>query len=361
MTTNKSAPLNVAIVGCGDIVRKFHCPALKHLRSNGLFRVAALVDPEIERAKALQKHFREAVCFCDISQLSAPSIDLAVVATPPHLHAALSIALLNSGINVLCEKPMAIDLVEAKSMLDSANENGLLLAVGLVQRFFSAVQVIQDILKQGIIGQAESITITRGGTPGKVTDWRYRKQLAGGGILMEVGIHHIDEMIWWLGYPEEIVYEDDALGGLESNCQLQMRFKSGARGSLRLSRGINLRESRLIQCSSGWLKTEDNPDILSMGFDNCQYSLKGLLSPEDSGRRVLVKNSQASSDLQPYIEQLRNVGRAILGLENLMVPGSQGIKSLEAIEHCYRARTLINMSWLAQDELAMAFKISQSN
>jgi predicted dehydrogenase len=356
---NKALPLKIAIVGCGALAQRYYCPALGQLAQDGLFKVAALVDPVAERRDALHKHFTEAALLQDINQLSDLGIDLAIVATPPHCHATQSISLLNSGISVLCEKPMATSLIDANAMIEAASHSTAILAIGLIHRFWPAVQVIHQVLCLGILGAVESVTMTRGGSPSLVTDWRYRKSLAGGGIMMEVGIHQIDEIIWWLGYPQEIIYGDDALGGVESNCQLHMKFGSGAIGNLRLSRDINLPLHRLIKCSNGWLETSETPDNLTIGFNRCQYALRGTVRAANLPLQGTAANARPFTVLQTYIEQLRNVARAILGFEELLVSGQEGIKSLQLIESCYRQRTLVSMPWFSQEELARAHQLSQ--
>ena len=135
-----------------------------------------------------------------------PDIDAVIVATPPHLHAAISIAALKKGKHVLCEKPLARTAREAQAMITAAKAAGVTLKCGFNHRHHPGIQKVQEWLEAGLIGRPlfARCRYGIGGRPGFEKEWRADRQVVSGGQLMEQGIHGIDLGRWFLGEFAEV-------------------------------------------------------------------------------------------------------------------------------------------------------------
>jgi len=138
--------------------------------------------------------------------VSDPRIDAVVVCTPPHLHAEISIASMEAGKHVLCEKPLARTIDEAMKMVKKTSETGKVLKCGFNHRHHPAVLQVKKWIDSGLIGELHFARCRYGigGRVGYEKEWRANPKLVGGGQLMEQGIHGIDLFRWFLGQLTEV-------------------------------------------------------------------------------------------------------------------------------------------------------------
>lgn len=348
MTASK--PLKVALVGCGAVTRLYYTPALQQLEKLGQVRVVALFDPNPGNVAPIQKAFPGAVSVRDFEELMQSGLDLAIVASPPQHHASQTIPLLHAGLSVLCEKPMALTVAEGEAMVTAAVDAQRLLAIGLVRRFLPAAQTIHTFLSRNILGNVKSFSCSEG----RVFKWPVQSAsyFRDNGVLRDIGVHVLDLLTWWWGEPEEIVYEDDAMGGAELNCRIQVKFPQGFSGEVRLSREFLLPNSCVIQCENGTLNWDiDETNQLRLGVPDSRYSLVSQLHHVKSMQNGLIIPGPIGADFHAsFVDQLKNVIAAVRGTEPLTVTGEAGLASLKAIETCYFQRRLLDMPWLGTRE-----------
>src|SRR6185436_6021216 len=144
--------LKVAVIGCGAVVERFHGPALSTLVDLGEVEVVALCDPDAARLGAVAKSFPRAATLTSVSNVAATQPDLALIASPAGMHADQSIALLEAGIHVLCEKPIAARTTDAERMIASAVRARRVLAVGLFRRFYASTRLVRGLVVSGRLG-----------------------------------------------------------------------------------------------------------------------------------------------------------------------------------------------------------------
>jgi len=352
-----TAPLGVALVGCGAVARLYHAPALAALARAGTAEVRALVDPEPARVAELQVVFPAAARVERLSELSRLGIGLAIVASPPGFHAAQTRELLGAGLSVLCEKPLAPTMAEAESIVDAARTAKGIVAAGLFRRFFPATQTIRRLLAGGVIGDIRRFDCFEGGRfawPVQSPGFFARSGLSGG-VLLDIGVHLLDLLGWWWGEPLEVDYEDDAMGGVEANCRLRLTFPPGFVGEVRLSRDWALPNRYVIEGSRGWIAWEVNEaDGLAVGFHGSDVALDARLHAERLANGLPSVGARAWSFTQSFTSQLANVVAAIGGSAPLAVPAEQALPSLALIERCYRRRRLMPMPWLGAEETRRA-------
>jgi predicted dehydrogenase len=353
--------LQVVLIGCGAVAELYYTPALKELERLDMVRVRALFDPNLDRVARLNKCFPAAGSLKDLNEIYKLDLDLAIIASPPVYHAEQTIFALKSGLAVLCEKPMATKVADGEAMIETAASAQKVLAIGLLRRFFPATWAIGQLLDMQVLGQVRSFYFSEGGIFRWPTRSRsfFDKTVAGGGVLIDIGVHLLDLLTWWFGRPEEILYEDDAMGAIEANCRMRLTLANGVRGKVRLSRDVSLPNRYVIEGEKGWLAWNVNEaDRIQMGFNDIEFAHDIRLCDKRFSKKLPDLGRPSFNFEQSFVDQLRNVVAAIHGAEKLLVPPEQALAGLRLIENCYRHRKLLPMAWLNESELMRAHELN---
>ena len=360
--TEKSIP--VILVGCGAIGRFFYTPAIKILSEQGELFLQALVDPAKENIEILAKEFPDVNLADDISKVNISNKNLVIIASPHRYHASQSIYALEKGASVLCEKPMAASSVEAIAMMKAEQKSDGLLAIGLYRRFYPATEAINNIIKNKLLGSLKRFTIREG----NASEWQaasdsfFNSATASGGVFFDVGVHVLDQLIMWLGEPNNIIYADDAMGGLDVNARVSLSYPDEVKGELRLSKDWENENSHTFYFEKGivrWAVGDANGLQFSMPGENTLLS--GTLKDCFLRDNDINEGGNKRSDPQCFIEQLHNITASMRGEESLRVPSREGIKSLNLIEKCYDQKRLIEMPWLTPQEVDEARRLTAVN
>ena len=194
--------LKVAVIGVGNI-SYYHI--INYIK-NPHAELVAFCDINPDTLKRRGEEFNVKNLFTDYNEMFAkmPEIDLVSVCTWNNAHAPASIAALNAGKHVLCEKPMAMNAAEAKEMYQAALKNKRVLQVGFVRRFGNDAAVIRDFSEHGALGElyyARASYVRRNGNPG---GWFGDKSRSGGGPLIDLGVHVIDLVRYLMGNPKPV-------------------------------------------------------------------------------------------------------------------------------------------------------------
>jgi predicted dehydrogenase len=187
--------LGVGIIGCGLIGRK-RAAAL------GNARLVACADVIEEQAIALARSAPDATATRDWhAVLQHPGVDAVIVATPNDALAAIAVAALRAGKDVLVEKPAARTVAEIDAMISAQVASGRLVRVGFNHRYHPALQKARELVDAGAIGPMMFVRgrYGHGGRPGYDREWRSDPRRSGGGELIDQGVHLIDLSRWFLG------------------------------------------------------------------------------------------------------------------------------------------------------------------
>ena len=250
-------PLRVAVVGCGAMSREFHLPVLA---GHPDVRLVALVDRDETRARELARGYAVEAVFASEEALDRSVTDAVVIATPAAHHAPATLTLLARGLHVLVEKPVALNARDAAAMAEAADRHGVVLAVGLFRRLLPSTRLLRALVESELLGPPVSFDIREGSEYGwpAATLGNMRREQAGGGVLMDVGCHALDRLLFVLpGEPCLLDYEDNSLGGIESDCRVRLQVASRGRtleGEVELSRARTLRNSFQVTCERGVLE-----------------------------------------------------------------------------------------------------------
>ena len=235
--------LRLAVVGCGKAAQRIALPQLQRCRNA---RVVALVD--IDRAVA-----RHAARQCGLNapvwtdwrrMLREAEVDAVAVCVPNRFHAEVTIAALHAGKHVIVEKPMATTLADADAMVDAARARRRCLMVEQSQRFDPAHETAREILRCGLLGRVTQLRgrIGHAGPQywaGTRATWLTDHRQAGGGALMDIGVHILDVLRWLSGKEvRRICCQAGTLEQrvpVEDNASAMMEFTDGTLGSFEAS------------------------------------------------------------------------------------------------------------------------------
>ncbi len=209
--------VKVCIIGTGRIAQR-HAEAYLN---NPDVKIQAVCDVFEKGLNEFADKFSVEKVYTSLEEMLSveKDLDAADVCVWNKDHASSTIAALNAGLHVMCEKPMAISLEEAQKMVDAAKKNNKLLMIAQVARFSRESQVAKDLIEKGTLGDVyltKAKYLRRYANPG---GWFANKELSGGGPVMDIGVHVLDRSRYLMGGPKAVsVYAVNFNNiGLETN------------------------------------------------------------------------------------------------------------------------------------------------
>ena len=194
--------MKIAVIGCGSIANAAHIPSYMN---NPEAEIKYFCDIIPERAEAAVEKYGCGTAIVDYHEVLAdPEIEAVSVCTPNNVHATIAIDALRAGKNVLCEKPAARTYAEALEMQKVQNETGKILNIGVVNRFNDSVNLIKKYIDDGKLGEIYHVYVSFRahrsipGLGGAFTT----KAIAGGGALIDWGVHYLDIVMYCCGDPK---------------------------------------------------------------------------------------------------------------------------------------------------------------
>jgi predicted dehydrogenase len=172
---------------------------MQSLLAAGSATAAAIADPDPELRAAAAADAPEAVQAADLASLLAADLDGVVIATPSALHAEQAVTALGAGLPVFCQKPLGRDAAEAGAVVSAAERADRLLGVDLSYRHTEGIVRMKELLAEGAVGDVHAIELVFHNAYGPDKPWFTRRDLAGGGCLIDLGTHLVDLALWLTG------------------------------------------------------------------------------------------------------------------------------------------------------------------
>ncbi len=214
-----SNPLRVGIIGSGAIVQVAHLPTLRKMKS---VDVRAVCDTDLPKARAIADRFGIKNAFDDIEDLlGSEELDALVLCTPNHLHESHILAALSAGRHVLVEKPLALTSASAQKIARAAEKSDKVVLVGMNHRYRPDAQLVRSFVQSGELGTVDSV---RGSwhvfrASRAQLGWRQKRELSGGGAMLDLGLTMLDLAFWLAGnpVPERVTAVLDLERGVEQS------------------------------------------------------------------------------------------------------------------------------------------------
>lgn len=264
----------IGFIGCGKIAQIRHIP---EFAASTRAEIAGYYNPTRTRAEQMAGKYGGKVYDSVEEMLSDPTVDAVVISLANSAHASVSIAALEAGKDVLCEKPMATTIGECEDMIKAAEKSGRLLLIAQNQRLAPAHMKAKELIDGGVIGKVLSFRTAFGHSgpenwsirPGNDT-WFFRKDVAAMGVMADLGIHKTDLIQFLLGC--NVVGVNAVLStldkkdpdgkpiGVDDNAVCIFRMENGAVGTMTASWTYYGREdnSTVIYGSEGMIRIYDS-------------------------------------------------------------------------------------------------------
>jgi UDP-N-acetylglucosamine 3-dehydrogenase len=333
--------IRIAIAGAGAITDRAHIPALRSVADAQIVAIQSRTAEKADRvARAIWPDDSERPkIYTDFDEMLAREHPGAVgIFTPNHLHCEFTLKALDAGAHVLVEKPMAPTAAEARKMVDAAAKSKRVLMVAMQRRFGGVERAIKDALTSGAIGTPNFIRarLSHGGpehwAPGQ--KWFMTASEAGGGAMLDLGVHVADLAIWFMGEIDSVSGQVGTLAKqieVDDNGAMILHFKSGAIGVIEASWSSRPPLSAIeIFGSEGTVMTGYPRNDISI--------LKADGSPVPGfSREEIMSRFDPRDFLAPSRDLAATFIGSIQGRAKPTPDGNDGLRAVEAIEACYRS------------------------
>lgn len=237
--------LKVAYIGFGNSVRRYHLPYVERRKEfieiKYIYR--RIEDVETE-GKEAESWYPDIIFTSDIEiVLKDPDVNLVVINTPDRFHTYYAKQALENGKNVLVEKPFALDLEEAKEIMDLADKKGLVVTANHNRRFDPDMKTVRKVINSGLLGEIVELE--------SHYDY-FRPESAnktGFGYLQGLVVHPLDQVISLFGTPNKVVYDCRNIfkpGEADNYCELDMFYKNGLKAIVKSSVLVKIDYPRFI-------------------------------------------------------------------------------------------------------------------
>jgi UDP-N-acetyl-2-amino-2-deoxyglucuronate dehydrogenase len=341
MTDVDTGPLRVAVLGCGRVSRTAHYAAIKE---NPDFEFRAVCD--IDRARADEWSRKNNVrAYYDLDDMLArEALDLVSINTPNGLHPQLAAKVAERGINVLCEKPLAMKLRDADELIALCDRMGIKLFSVLQNRFNATNQLVKRAVERGRFGRLLTVNVTmrwRRSMNYYSEDhgWRGSRDLAGGAFTNQA-IHYVDTMQWLVGAAPVSCYSRMATAvhavEVETHGCAIVTFANGVIGSLNVT-CLNYPDDR-----EGSITLSGETGTVKVGGASMNKILEWEFAAPDPDEDRLA----GDANYEPptvygfgHSEMYRRIGRLLRRGEGDVPDGREGRKSVAILEGLYRSQS----------------------
>lgn len=327
--------IGVGIIGCGAITGYRHAPEFS---TNPYSKIIGYFNPGYEKAEIVAaKYGGRVYTSCD-EMLKDPLVDAVCICAPNKYHASLSIAAMEAGKHVLCEKPIATTIEEGVKMIEASERKKKILMIAHDLKFEYAHKKAKEIILNGDMGRILSFRTTFGhrgpehwSTEQGMNSWFFRKEDACSGVLGDLGIHKAHLIEWLIEDPIEEVKAFSSVRDKKKengnyvetydNSICLLRTKSGIIGTLTASWTYydKMDKSTVIYCSNGTIEIYNHVEI-------------PLILAKNTKERICY-----SFDKQSRSGIADSFINSIMNMTSPAVSGEEGLRALKVIMACAEA------------------------
>ncbi len=317
----KQQPLRVALVGAGAISQT-HCAALKQ---TSLAHLVAVCDINAKAAHSLAESTGVSAYESLDKLIRCVDFEAAIVSTPPNTHPEICCELLERGIHVLCEKPVAVSLELARKMFHVSQATGAKLTMASKFRHVDDVRAAKSMIDSGMVGEVVLLENMFTANVDMRNRWNSNPEISGGGVLIDNGTHSVDIMRYLLGPLAELqVIEGKRLQTpmVEDTVKIFLRSADGVLGDIDLSWSIN-------KGQPAYINLYGSEGTIMVGWKESKF------------RRAKDKDwtifGHGYDKIQAFRDQIENFVLGIHVIADFLVSPADALASVEVIETAYEA------------------------
>ena len=329
-----ATPLKIGLIGCGRIVQLVHLNALARVPA---IKVIAVAEPDPDRRAEAASRLGTSNNSANYRDLLAiPDLDAVLVCSPNQLHAEVAAAAFDAGKHVYLEKPLAPSIDEARPAIDAWRRSGRVGMIGFNYRFHPTYRDLKKRIDDGLIGEPTVIRTVFSSPARTIPEWKTLRR-TGGGVLLDLGSHHIDLVRFLIGREVQSVFACVKSRRTEADsATLQLTLEGGlVVQSFFTMCGID--EDRFeVYGTSGKLVVDrhhaDGVEVMRVGRDGVRLarlgrSLRSLVGSPVIRRRLLRRRDEPS-----YAAAFAQYAASIRGNEEVTPDLDDARRCLEVIE-----------------------------
>ncbi len=324
-----------AVVGLGHLTLNQILPGFGECKKS---KVVALVSgsPEKMRKVATEYGIKPESCYsyADYDKLrDNKEVQAIYIVLPNGMHAEYTIRGAQAGKHILCEKPMANSAAECQSMIDACKQAGKKLMIAYRIQYEPHNRKVRDMVQSEQFGKVKNIMATNGQNSDNPKHWRFKKDLAGGGSLPDVGLYCLNTIRYVLGEePTEVsayihsTPNDPRFTEVEEQVNWLMRFPSGVQASCSTSYGHHDDKNYKVMADTGWIKMDP------------AFPYKGLkleTSQAQGDENLVIQHNLG--DKNHFATEMDHFSECVLENKSPFTPGEEGLQDQKIMEAIYQS------------------------
>ena len=331
--------VKIGIVGAGKICQGPHMGAYDKIDNA---KIVAICDIDEKKLESVSKRYPDAKLYTDYKEMiENEELDAVDICTPNNYHSIVAIYALNKGLNVLTEKPDAINASEAEKMQKAAEENGKVLMAIRNNRYRPTTKYLKQFIADGKMGEIYAGRcgwIRRRGIPGW-GGWFTDKAQSGGGPLIDLGVHLIDLAMYLMGNPKPVTVSGSTYSKFPHTSYSKTDVEDLAMGFIRFENGA------CLQIEFSWASNiECDQMFVELRGEKAGSRMSGIdkkfdIFTEEYGTNVTIK--PALDDYVPHHEaNIRHFIDVVEGKAEPDFTPVQGVNMVKILEALYKSAEL---------------------
>lgn len=321
--------LRLGLVGAGAISQAY----IKALEGSNLARWTGMADIRPVAAKAAAETMGCAAYASHEDLVGKAGVDAVIICTPPSTHTEIALFFIEHGIPVLCEKPLSIDVDGARTIVQAAENRGVVMAMASKFRYVDDVIRAKSLIASGVLGD---ILLFENAFTAKVDmskRWNTDPKVSGGGVLIDNGTHSVDIIRYLLGPIAEVLAVEGKRaqsGAVEDTANLFLRTETGIPATVDLSWSIN-------KDLDTYLRIYGSNGTILVGWRESKF--RQASSPD------WVVFGKGYDKNQAFARQVENFCHRVLGREPLLITNDDAVASVAVIQSAYES--LAERRWIS--------------
>ncbi len=312
--------LKWGVAGCGNFAENSFLPALLLAQRS---KLVSIYSHDLKRAKNLAMKFGARNSFDDFDTFLASDIDVVYISSVNSDHHLQVLKAAKAGKNILCERPIALSSVQTEEMIKVCKEHNVILMINHLHRFHPLVQKAKELINNQMLGKIVSISATYNIDVCPGDNFRFKKELSGGGVLRDLGGQMIDLLQFFGGnivdvkaYMDNVVYKSD----VEDFASAIVKFEKNGYGYFNISYNTKKAYNRIeILGYNGSLAIEN-----FLGKKNLATKL--IIDLQGEGKKMFRKRTNK------LLFMIRSVQKTFLKNEPPLITGEDSLKNMLIIE-----------------------------
>ncbi len=319
--------IKLAVIGLGSVAQMVHLPNLMKIKNA---EVSAVAEINKSRLNSIADKFNINKRYNHHTELlNDDQTDAVIISTPTHLHKQIAIDCLNAGKDVLVEKPLARNSSEGMEVVKCANKNNRKLMVGMNLRYRPDSMLIRSLIDAGEIGDPYYIKCGWIRKQSSSEKWFTKREEAGGGVILDLGINLVDLALWLADYPKVI------------SISTKNYFHNSRKIEDTSVSFIRCENSLTLSTEASWNMAEEKNSFFanvygtkgSIGVN--PFKLIKLLDDEQIDLGSTFTKSPTEAFKKSYLNELKSFIGAIRGLNSVFSSGEEALQLLKIAETMY--------------------------